>query len=169
MPCARYCGRTCYRRAPFSHHAGRGKQCDPSWTRNEGGYLAAGSRYPHSTFRFRQWHGLARFAFRSQGNGATNHGGTLAIYWRAIFAESESFGRHEPDLFSAGILAMNEPNNRKRVYLVEDHPLMRASLAALLKQELDLVICGEADNAKRAQREIMEKKPDLAILDISLN
>jgi DNA-binding NarL/FixJ family response regulator len=57
----------------------------------------------------------------------------------------------------------------KRVYLVDDHPLMRESLEALLKQELDLVICGEADNAKRAQREILEKKPDLAILDISLN
>jgi DNA-binding NarL/FixJ family response regulator len=64
---------------------------------------------------------------------------------------------------------MNETNNRKRVYLVEDHPLMRESLGALLKQELDLVICGEADNAKRAQREILEKMPDLAILDISLN
>ena len=69
----------------------------------------------------------------------------------------------------AGCLVMNETHHRKRVYLVEDHPLMRASLAALLKQELDLVICGEADNAKRAQREIIEKKPDLAILDISLN
>jgi DNA-binding NarL/FixJ family response regulator len=64
---------------------------------------------------------------------------------------------------------MSETNNQKRVYLVEDHPLMRASLAALLKQELGLVICGEADNAKRAQREIMEKNPDLAILDLSLN
>ena len=64
---------------------------------------------------------------------------------------------------------MNETSNRKRVYLVEDHPLMRASLAALLKQELDLVICGEADNAKRAQREISERRPDLAVLDLSLN
>lgn len=64
---------------------------------------------------------------------------------------------------------MNDSVSGKRVYLVDDHPLMRESLAALLEQELGLKICGQADNAKRAQREIVEKKPDLAILDISLN
>jgi DNA-binding NarL/FixJ family response regulator len=64
---------------------------------------------------------------------------------------------------------MAETDNRKLVYLVDDHPLMRESLEALLKQELDLVICGQADNARRAQREILERKPDLAILDITLN
>jgi DNA-binding NarL/FixJ family response regulator len=64
---------------------------------------------------------------------------------------------------------MNKMDDRKRVYLVEYHPLMRQSLATLLKQELDLVICGEADNAKHAAREIRERNPDLAILDISLN
>lgn len=69
----------------------------------------------------------------------------------------------------AGILAMREPDRRKRVYLVEDHPLMRESVATLLKQELDLVICGEADNAKSAEEEIPKKDADLAILDISLN
>jgi DNA-binding NarL/FixJ family response regulator len=66
-------------------------------------------------------------------------------------------------------MAMNKTDNQKRVYLVEDHPLMRESLGTLLRQELGLVICGEADNAKRAEREILEKNPDLAILDISLN
>jgi DNA-binding NarL/FixJ family response regulator len=64
---------------------------------------------------------------------------------------------------------MREPDRRKRVYLVEDHPLMRESVATLLKQELDLVICGEADNAKSAEEEIPKKDADLAILDISLN
>jgi DNA-binding NarL/FixJ family response regulator len=64
---------------------------------------------------------------------------------------------------------MSKTDNQKRVYLVEDHPLMRESLGTLLRQELGLVICGEADNAKRAEREILEKNPDLAILDISLN
>ena len=64
---------------------------------------------------------------------------------------------------------MSEMGNPKRVYLVDDHPLMRESLEALLKQELDLVVCGAADNARRAQKEILEKKPDLAILDITLN
>jgi DNA-binding NarL/FixJ family response regulator len=69
----------------------------------------------------------------------------------------------------AGMLAMNKMVDQKRVYLVEDHPLMRESLATLLKQEMSLVICGESDSAKRAEREIPEMNADLAILDISLN
>jgi len=59
--------------------------------------------------------------------------------------------------------------NRVRVYLVDDHPLMRASLASLLKQELNIVVCGEAQSADVAEREIVEKNPDLVILDISLD
>ena len=69
----------------------------------------------------------------------------------------------------ADFVAMAEEAERKRVYLVDDHPLMRESLEALLNQELDLAVCGGADNAKRAQREILDKKPDLAIVDITLN
>lgn len=64
---------------------------------------------------------------------------------------------------------MSNTDEKKRVYLVEDHPLMRESLATLLRQELDIAICGEADSAKRAEREIAEMNPDLVILDISLN
>jgi len=63
---------------------------------------------------------------------------------------------------------MKKSNTQKQVYLVDDHPLMRESLAALLQQELGLVVCGEADNAERAEQEIEERKPDLAILDLSL-
>ena len=59
--------------------------------------------------------------------------------------------------------------NEVRVYLVDDHPLVRASLASLLKQELNILVCGEAQSAEVAEREIIEKRPDLAILDISLN
>src|SRR6185437_13834592 len=69
----------------------------------------------------------------------------------------------------ANVITTPEADAHKRVYLVDDHPLMRESLEGLLKQELDLSICGQADNAKRAQREILEKKPDLVILDITLN
>ena len=55
------------------------------------------------------------------------------------------------------------------IYLVDDHPLMRESLASLIAQEPDLAVCGESDNALRAEREIVARKPDLAIVDISLN
>ena len=63
----------------------------------------------------------------------------------------------------------NSKSEKTLIYLVDDHPLMRESLASLIAQEPDLAICGESDNALLAEREIIAKKPDLAIVDISLN
>lgn len=56
----------------------------------------------------------------------------------------------------------------KKIYVVDDHPLVRESLANLIGQQLDLTICGEAESAKEAMQGIAELKPDLAIVDISL-
>jgi DNA-binding NarL/FixJ family response regulator len=64
---------------------------------------------------------------------------------------------------------MQKKGIQLQVYLVDDHPLMRESLAGLLNQEFNLAVCGEADNASFAHRDILKKKPDLVILDISLN
>jgi DNA-binding NarL/FixJ family response regulator len=55
-----------------------------------------------------------------------------------------------------------------KVYLVDDHPLVRESLSNLVNEEPDLVICGEADEAERAISEISVLQPKLAIIDISL-
>src|SRR5258706_15247643 len=56
----------------------------------------------------------------------------------------------------------------KRVFVVDDHPIVRQGLAKLLSDEADLVICGEADNAREGLQAIGKLKPDLAIVDISL-
>jgi len=56
-----------------------------------------------------------------------------------------------------------------QVYLVDDHSLLRESIANLLRQEPDLSVCGEAKDADRAYREITTLNPDLAIVDISLD
>lgn len=58
--------------------------------------------------------------------------------------------------------------NRQRIFIVEDHPITRRGLAALLKEEADLEVCGEADNAMRALEEIKRLQPDLALVDITL-
>ena len=58
---------------------------------------------------------------------------------------------------------------RRRVFLVDDHPLVREWLTNLLKQQPDLEVCGEAENAAQALLGIAETKPSLAIIDISLN
>jgi DNA-binding NarL/FixJ family response regulator len=64
---------------------------------------------------------------------------------------------------------MSDKAKKTQIYLVDDHEFVRESLAYLLSQESDLAVCGEADNALRAEKEILAKRPDLAVLDISLN
>ena len=56
-----------------------------------------------------------------------------------------------------------------RVLLVEDHPVVRRGLAALMAEQEDLVVCGEADNAYEGLRAIAQLQPDVVIADISLN
>jgi DNA-binding NarL/FixJ family response regulator len=55
-----------------------------------------------------------------------------------------------------------------RVLIVDDHTMVREGLSGLLARQPDLEVCGEAEDAVEAMRQVMEKKPDLAIVDISL-
>jgi DNA-binding NarL/FixJ family response regulator len=57
---------------------------------------------------------------------------------------------------------------KARVFLVDDHPLVREHLTALIQQEADLEVCGEAADAPSALTLIHQRNPDLVILDISL-
>jgi DNA-binding NarL/FixJ family response regulator len=58
---------------------------------------------------------------------------------------------------------------KKTVFIVDDHPLLRQGLALLVNRERDLAVCGEAEEAQTAMKEIPLKKPDILIADISLN
>ena len=63
----------------------------------------------------------------------------------------------------------NETEERKAsVFLVDDHPLVREHLTALIQHEADLHVCGEAADAPTALSLISQQVPDLVILDISL-
>ena len=55
-----------------------------------------------------------------------------------------------------------------RVFLVDDHALVREHLSALIHGTADLTVCGEAEDAPRALSLINRLKPDLVILDILL-
>jgi DNA-binding NarL/FixJ family response regulator len=58
--------------------------------------------------------------------------------------------------------------DKHRVFVVDDHPLVRESLRNLLNQQIDLAVCGEAEDAPRALSAIQELEPDVAIVDLSL-
>lgn len=55
-----------------------------------------------------------------------------------------------------------------RVFLVEDHPIVRQGLAQLINQEGDLEVCGEAETPKQALEVVGALHPDLAIVDLAL-
>lgn len=57
---------------------------------------------------------------------------------------------------------------KKRILIVDDHPLLRQGLSQLLGQEPDLEICGEAVDGPQALEKISKLKPDAAIIDITL-
>jgi DNA-binding NarL/FixJ family response regulator len=59
-------------------------------------------------------------------------------------------------------------NPKRRIMIVEDHPIFRLGLRELINQEADLVVCGEAEDKIHAWSEIQRLKPDIVILDLSL-
>jgi len=68
---------------------------------------------------------------------------------------------------------MNEKSNdksgqRHRVFIVDDHPLVREGLANLINQQPDLVVCGQAEDAAQTLAGIGASRAELALIDISL-
>jgi DNA-binding NarL/FixJ family response regulator len=58
--------------------------------------------------------------------------------------------------------------SRKRIFLVDDHPLVREWLGHLINRQTDLTLCGEAESASEAMQEIRRRAPDAVVVDISL-
>lgn len=58
--------------------------------------------------------------------------------------------------------------HKSRVFIVDDHPLVREGLTNLINRQDDLVVCGEAKNSAEAIDGIMKARPDVALIDISL-
>jgi DNA-binding NarL/FixJ family response regulator len=57
---------------------------------------------------------------------------------------------------------------RKAILIVDDHPMLRRGLAALIESESDLVVCGEVASCAAALDAIREHSPDLVMVDLSL-
>jgi DNA-binding NarL/FixJ family response regulator len=57
----------------------------------------------------------------------------------------------------------------KRVFLVDDHPMVREHLALMIEQQSDMRVCGEAVDLPQALEGIGLTQPDIAIIDISLS
>src|SRR5215208_6522187 len=58
--------------------------------------------------------------------------------------------------------------NKRRVLLVDDHPIVREGLTEMVNHEDDLSVCGTAEEMNQALDHIEKLKPDMVVLDISL-
>ncbi|MBW2356836.1 MAG: response regulator transcription factor, partial [Deltaproteobacteria bacterium] len=57
---------------------------------------------------------------------------------------------------------------KKRILIVEDHPIFRLGLTELINQEEDLEVCAGAEGVAQAWQAIEAFSPDLVIADITL-
>jgi len=57
---------------------------------------------------------------------------------------------------------------RSRVFIVDDHPIVRQGLKLLIDQEPDLMVCGEAETADAVLPAIRQLQPAIAVIDLSL-
>jgi DNA-binding NarL/FixJ family response regulator len=57
---------------------------------------------------------------------------------------------------------------KRKVLVVDDHPIVREGMALLINREPDLTVCADAEESNAALEAIDNVRPDLAIVDISL-
>ena len=58
--------------------------------------------------------------------------------------------------------------NKKKVLIVEDHPIFRMGMCELINQEKDMVVCGSAEDVREAMDLVESETPDIVIVDLSL-
>jgi DNA-binding NarL/FixJ family response regulator len=66
------------------------------------------------------------------------------------------------------LLKADAAEQRRRVLLVDDHPLVRERLTEIINREPDLTVCGEAEERHQALAAVQTTRPDLTIVDITL-
>ncbi len=55
-----------------------------------------------------------------------------------------------------------------RVFILDDHPIVREGVAQLIERESDMTVCGQASDGQTALDEIASLAPDVAVIDLTL-
>lgn len=74
----------------------------------------------------------------------------------------------QPDSGMHGSLSEPRARLKRKVLIVDDHPVFRFGMVQLISQEEDLHVCGEAATSAGALEAMRVGDPDVAIVDISL-
>jgi DNA-binding NarL/FixJ family response regulator len=65
--------------------------------------------------------------------------------------------------------SLDNHQEKKRIFVVDDHAMFRDGLRRLVDLEPDLVVCGDASNATEAMQRLRQSQSDLVIVDLSLD
>jgi DNA-binding NarL/FixJ family response regulator len=65
-------------------------------------------------------------------------------------------------------IASQEKLGIRKVYVVDDHPIIRTGLLQLIHRERDLTVCGGTDSPTEAMAQVRGLKPDVILVDVSL-
>jgi DNA-binding NarL/FixJ family response regulator len=65
-------------------------------------------------------------------------------------------------------MAKSERKPARKIFVVEDHPVVRFGFSTLINNETDMAVCGEESSASAAMAAIRELNPDLVVADLKL-
>lgn len=60
------------------------------------------------------------------------------------------------------------PAAKKKIFVVDDHPMTRLGQVETLNREPDLTVCGQAGTARETLEAIGRLKPDVLLMDLTL-
>jgi len=61
-----------------------------------------------------------------------------------------------------------QPDHKLRIFVVDDHPVLRVGLKALINAQFTMEVVGEVADGQSAYQEIERLQPDVVIMDLSL-
>jgi len=59
-------------------------------------------------------------------------------------------------------------SSRLRVLVVDDHPIVRMGIAAMIGAQPDMTVCAQAGSGEEAVRAFCDKRPDITLMDLRL-